>query len=148
MSLEDLTDSIVQLCQECNVWSSTINIPHGNGDILDISAACGSQACTPKCAAIYPEECPNGLNGSYYTFDPSVYGEHSWPDPWLIVVFLIRNIEESDDTFFLFVKFSSWRFIRRTNAPITSRQTTSSVKRPSVLVYLYSPIASCKLPLR
>ena len=80
MSLEDLTDSIVQLCEECNVWSSTINIPHGNGDILDISVACGSQACTPKCAAIYPEECPNGLHGSYYTFDPSVYGEHSWPD--------------------------------------------------------------------
>ena len=81
MSLDDLTDSIVQLCQECNVWSSTINIPHGNGDILDISAACGSQACTPKCTAIFPEEeCPNGLNGSYYTFDPSVYGEHSWPD--------------------------------------------------------------------
>jgi hypothetical protein len=47
MSLEDLTDSIVQLCEECNVWSSTINIPRGNGDILDISAACGSQACTP-----------------------------------------------------------------------------------------------------
>jgi hypothetical protein len=80
MSLADLTDSIVQLCEECNVWSSTINIPHGNGDILDISVACGSQACTPKCAAIYPEECPNGLHGSYYTFDPSVYGEHSWPD--------------------------------------------------------------------
>ena len=48
MSLEALTDNIVQLCEECNVWSSTINIPHGNGDILDISAACGSQACTPK----------------------------------------------------------------------------------------------------
>ncbi len=79
MSLEDLTDSIVQLCQECNVWSSTINIPHGI-DILDISAACGSHACTPKCAAIFPEQCPNGLHGSYYTFDPSVYGEHSWPD--------------------------------------------------------------------
>ena len=73
MSLEDLTDSIVQLCQECNVWSSTINIPHGI-DILDISAACGSHACTPKCAAIFPEQCPNGLHGSYYTFDPSVYG--------------------------------------------------------------------------
>ncbi len=58
MSLEDLTDSIVQLCEECNVWSSTINIPHGNGDILDISAACGSQACTPKCKAIYPENVP------------------------------------------------------------------------------------------
>jgi len=80
MSLEYLTDNIVQLCEECNVWSSTINIPHGNGDILDISAACGSQACTPKGAAMYPEECPNGLHGSYYTFDPSVYGEHSWPD--------------------------------------------------------------------
>ena len=47
---------------------------------LDISEACGSQACTPKCTVIFPEECPNGLNGSYYTFDPSVYGEHSWPD--------------------------------------------------------------------
>jgi hypothetical protein len=55
MSLQDLTDNIVQLCEECNVWSSTINIPHGNGDILDISAACGSQACTPKGAAMYPE---------------------------------------------------------------------------------------------
>ena len=30
--------------------------------------------------AIFPEECPNGLNGSYDTFDPSVYGEHTWPD--------------------------------------------------------------------
>ena len=80
MSLENLTDSIVQLCEECNVWSSTINIPHGNSDILDISAACGSQACTPKGAAMYPEKCPNGLHGSYYTFDPSLYGEHSWPD--------------------------------------------------------------------
>ena len=48
MSLEALTDNIVQLCEECNVWSFTINIPHGNGDILDISAACGSQASTPK----------------------------------------------------------------------------------------------------
>ena len=44
---------------------------------LDISEACGSQACTPKCTVIFPEECPNGLHGSYYTFDPSVYGEHS-----------------------------------------------------------------------
>jgi hypothetical protein len=64
-----------KLCEECNVWSSTINIPHGNGDILDISAA-----CTPKGAAMYPEKCPNGLHGSYYTFDPSIYGDHSWPD--------------------------------------------------------------------
>ena len=52
MSLEVLTDNIVQLCEECNVWSSTINIPHGNGDFLDISVACGSQASTPKCAEI------------------------------------------------------------------------------------------------
>ena len=80
MSLEALTDNIVQLCEECNDWSSTINIPHGNGDILDISAACGSQASTPKGAEIYPDECPKGLHGSYYTFDPSVYGEHSRPD--------------------------------------------------------------------
>jgi hypothetical protein len=36
MSLEALTDNIVQLCEECNVWSSTINIPHGNGDFLDM----------------------------------------------------------------------------------------------------------------
>ena len=81
MSLEALTHNIVQLCEECNVWSSTINIPHGIGDILDISAACGSQASTPKGAEIYTEECPKGgLHKSYYTFDPSIYGEHSWPD--------------------------------------------------------------------
>ena len=81
MSLEALTDNIVQLCEECNVFSYTINIPHGNGDILDIlSAACESQASTPKGAEICPDECPKGLHGSYYTFDPSVYGEHSWPD--------------------------------------------------------------------
>jgi hypothetical protein len=81
MSLEVLTDNIVQLCEKCNVWSSTINIPHGNGDFLDISAACGSQASTPNCAEIDPEECPKGgLQESYYTFDPSLYGEHSWPD--------------------------------------------------------------------
>jgi len=81
MSLEALTDNVVQLCEECNVWSSTVNIPHGNGDILGISAACGSQASTPKGAEIYTEECPKGgLHKSYYTFDPSVYGGHPWPD--------------------------------------------------------------------
>ena len=37
MNLESLTNNIVQLCEECNVWSSTINIPLGNGDFLDIS---------------------------------------------------------------------------------------------------------------
>ncbi len=35
MSLEALTDNIIQLSEECKVWSSTINVPHGNhGDIL------------------------------------------------------------------------------------------------------------------
>ncbi len=53
---------------------------------------------------------------------------------WSIVVFLIRNVDESEDSFFLLLKFSSWRFISRTRAPITSWQTTSSVKRPSFLV--------------
>ncbi len=61
MSLEDLTDSIVQLCQECNIWSSTINIPHGNGDILDISAACGSQACAHGCCSFFGSWCLRGI---------------------------------------------------------------------------------------
>ena len=35
MSLENLTENIIQLSEECNVWSATINIPHGNySDIL------------------------------------------------------------------------------------------------------------------
>ena len=54
MSLEDLTESIVQLCAECNVWSSTIIIPHGESDVLDISDACGPNASTPNGAEVYP----------------------------------------------------------------------------------------------
>ena len=80
MSLEDLTESIVQLCAECNVWSSTIIIPHGESDVLDISDACGPNASTPNGAEVYPDQCPNGRAGSYYTFDPNLYGEHSWDD--------------------------------------------------------------------
>ena len=80
MSLEDLTENIVQLCAECNVWSSTITIPHGQSDVLDISDACGPNASTPNGAEVYPDQCPDGWLGSYYTFDPNVYGEHSWND--------------------------------------------------------------------
>ena len=80
MSLEDLTENIVQLCAECNVWSSTIIIPHGQSDVLDISDACGPNASTPKGAEVYPDQCPNGMSGSYYTFDPNIYGEDSWED--------------------------------------------------------------------
>ena len=80
MNLESLTNNIVQLCEECNVWSSTINIPHGNGDFLDISSAAhGAKSSTPEGAEIYPEQCPKTNRGSYYTFDPSVYDENSWP---------------------------------------------------------------------
>ena len=80
MNLESLTNNIVQLCEECNVWSSTINIPHGNGDFLDISSAAhGAKSSTPEGAEIYPEQCPKTNCGSYYTFDPSVYDENSWP---------------------------------------------------------------------
>ena len=80
MNLEPLTNNIVQLCEECNVWSSTINIPHGNGDFLDISSAAhGAKSSTPEGAEIYPEQCPKTNCGSYYTFDPSVYDENSWP---------------------------------------------------------------------
>ncbi len=63
MSLEDLTESIVQLCAECNVWSSTIIIPHGESDVLDISDACGPNASTPNGAEVYPVQCPNGRAG-------------------------------------------------------------------------------------
>ncbi len=31
-------------------------------------------------AEVYPDQCPNGRAGSYYTFDPNLYGEHSWDD--------------------------------------------------------------------
>jgi hypothetical protein len=80
LSLEDLTKNIVQLCDKCNVWSSTINIPHGKSDVLDISDACGPNPSTPNDAKVYPDQCPNGSSGSYYTFDPNLYGENSWDD--------------------------------------------------------------------
>ena len=80
MNLESLTYNIVQLCEECNVWSYTINIPLGNGDFLDISSAArGAKSSTPEGAEIYPQQCPKKNRGSYYTFDPSVYDENSWP---------------------------------------------------------------------
>ncbi len=80
MNLESLTNIIVKLCEECNVWSSTINIPLGNGDFLDISsAASGAKSSTPEGAEIYPEQCPKTNRGSYYTFDHSVYDENSRP---------------------------------------------------------------------
>ena len=80
MNLESLTSNIVQLGEECNVWSSTMNIPHSNGDFLDISSAArGAKSSTPEGAEIYPEQCPETNCGSYYTFDPSVYDENFWP---------------------------------------------------------------------
>ena len=80
MNLESLTNNIVQLCEECNVWSSTINIPHGNSDFLDISSAArGAKSSTPEGAEIYAKQCPKTNCRSYYTFDPSVYDENSWP---------------------------------------------------------------------
>ena len=80
MNLESLTNNIVKLCEECNVWSSTINISLGNGDFLDSSfTACGAKSSTPEGAEIYPEQCPKTNRGSYYTFDLSVYDENSWP---------------------------------------------------------------------
>ena len=80
MNLESLTNNIVQLCEEFNVWSSTINIPLGNGDFLDISSAArGAKSSTPEGAEIYPKHSPKTNPGSYYTFDPSVYDENSWP---------------------------------------------------------------------
>ena len=80
MNRESLTNNIVQLCEECNIWSSTMNIPLSNGDFLDISSAArGAKSSTPECAEIYPGHCPKTNCGSYYTFDPSVYDENSWP---------------------------------------------------------------------
>ncbi len=80
MNLESRTNNIVQLCEECNVWSSTINTPHGNSDFLDISSAArGAKSSTPDSAEVYPEQCPKRNRGSYYTFDPSVYDENFWP---------------------------------------------------------------------
>ena len=67
MSLEDLTESIVQLCAECNVWSSTIIIPHGESDVLDISDACGPNASTPNGAEVYEaeERCEKGVTSEW-----------------------------------------------------------------------------------
>jgi hypothetical protein len=44
---EVLTNSIVQLCKECTVWSSTISIPRCNGEFIDISSAarCDQLGC-------------------------------------------------------------------------------------------------------
>ena len=49
-------------------------------DFLDISSAArGAKSSTPEGAEIYAKQCPKTNCRSYYTFDPSVYDENSWP---------------------------------------------------------------------
>ncbi len=80
MNLKAITDNIVHLCKECNVWSSTITIPQCNGRFLDISSAArGDQSSTPDGATMHPKQCPKGMHGSYYMYDSLVYNKHSWP---------------------------------------------------------------------
>ena len=65
MSYQDLTNDICRLVNDCNVWSSTIVIPDGDG-VLDISSAAnGADSSTPVGATNQPSSFPTGRNSHY-----------------------------------------------------------------------------------
>ncbi len=70
----------LKLANKATVWMSTIKIPIGNNEsLLDIaSAARGELSVIPDGANKQPTKYPPGKNGSFYMFDPNIYGGNLW----------------------------------------------------------------------
>ncbi len=77
MDYGSVTKTILKLTDKSTVWESTIKIPIGyNESWIDISSAAkGELSVTPDGATMQLQEY---LTGSFYMFDPDLYGENSW----------------------------------------------------------------------
>ena len=77
-----LASSIHDLTRSLTNWSSTVCIPTSeSGKLLDISSAAkGNSSSIPLGATKQPTKYPTGQNGSFYRFDPALYGPDSWED--------------------------------------------------------------------
>ena len=84
MNYNAITEDIIRLSDERNIWSSRLCIPvNGTEDFLDISsAAMGYNSSIPLGAMNQPDTFPTrkGLI-SFYRFDPEIFKhESSWDD--------------------------------------------------------------------
>ena len=83
MDYTNLASSIRDLTRSLTNWSSTVCIPTSeSGKLLDISSAAkGKSSSTPLGATNQPTKYPTGeYKGSFYRFDPAIYGQDSWED--------------------------------------------------------------------